>query len=183
MSPFLGRQADIQACQGRAAAAIAISAHPGEPTSVLVLTYCIGLCGGDKAQGGPDKTHKLRRQVLLTEWRADQQRSIAHTSDANAHLRGAQPQLARQMRALPQCWLVMPKGHIVSFQYASSYSSLRGGGHFDKLFYQDKKKEKTLFAVPTKTLDVLMQENGHEYIDILKIDISGEFELMYSLVS
>jgi hypothetical protein len=29
----------------------------------------------------------------------------------------------------------------------------------------------------------LLQENGHEYIDILKIDISGEFELMYSLVS
>jgi hypothetical protein len=79
--------------------------------------------------------------------------------------------------------MVMPKGHIVSFRYNSQYSSLRGGGHFDKLFYQDKKKEKTLFSVPTKTLDVLMQENGHEYIDILKIDISGEFELMYSLVS
>ena len=39
-------------------------------------------------------------QQVITEWRDDQQRSIAHTSDANAHLRGAQPQLARQMRTL-----------------------------------------------------------------------------------
>ena len=39
-------------------------------------------------------------QQVITEWRDDQQRSIAHTSDANALLRGAQPQLARQMRTL-----------------------------------------------------------------------------------
>jgi len=39
-------------------------------------------------------------QQVVTEWRADQQRSAAHTADANAQLRGAQPHLPRgQQRA------------------------------------------------------------------------------------